>query len=148
MHRLITIFADPWASLLQLIAFIVLYLTPVSNFIHLVLVLVFIDLITGSYAAIKAGEKFSAKKLRNTIEKFVFYAIAIISSYILQMIIDDGTEVARIIALFIGSIELKSIYENVSKITGIDLVAKVWDFMKEKIESWIDVLKQKPDEKP
>ncbi len=146
MYRLLNIFNDTWSALLQLFAFIVLYLTPISNYVHLVLVLIFFDLITGSYAAIKEGEAFSAKKLRHTVEKFVFYALAIIAGYILQQIIDDGSELARIVALYIGSIEVKSIYENISRITKTDLVALLWDLIKEKMEEWIQGIRNKRSE--
>jgi hypothetical protein len=103
-------------------------------------------LITGSYASVKEGEKFQAKKLRKTVEKFTFYAMAIIIAYVLQRIINDGTELARIVALYIGSIEVKSNYENISRITKTDLVAIVWNALKNKIESYLTDLKNKANE--
>jgi len=143
MHRLINVFTDTYNFLLHLFAFIVLYLTPISNYVHLVLLLVFFDLITGSWASIKEGQKFSARKLRNTVEKFIFYAIAIIIGYILQKIISDGTELSRIVALFIGSIEVKSNYENISRIRQVNLVTALWSAIKEKIDNYLSAIKPK-----
>jgi phage-related holin len=142
MYRLLNILHETWGFMLQVFAFVVLYLTPISNYVHLVLVLICLDLITGSYASIKEGQKFQAAKLRHTLEKFVFYALAIIVGYVLQRIIDDGSELARIVALYIGSIECKSIYENISRITKIDIMALLWDVVKQKIEDWVSGLKQ------
>lgn len=142
MYRLLNILHETWGFMLQVFAFVVLYLTPISNYVHLVLVLICLDLITGSYASIKEGQKFQAAKLRHTLEKFVFYALAIIVGYVLQRIIDDGSELARIVALYIGSIECKSIYENISRITKIDIMALLWDVVKQKIEEWVSGFKQ------
>lgn len=146
MYRLLNIFHDTWYALVQIFAFIVLYLTPISNYVHLVLILIGIDLVTGSYASIKEGQKFEAAKLRHTVEKFVFYAIAIIVGYVLQRIIDDGSELARIVALYVGSVECKSIYENISRITGTDVLERVWDIFKIKLDDWLRGLKSSKKE--
>ena len=142
MYRLLNILHDTWGFMVQVFAFVVLYLTPISNFVHLVLVLIAFDLITGSYASIKEGQKFQAAKLRHTVEKFVFYALAIIVGYVLQRIIDDGSELARLVSLYIGSVECKSIYENISRITKTDIMALVWDIFKSKIEDWVSGFRQ------
>ena len=55
MYRLLNIFHETCTAILQIFAFIVLYLTPISNYVHLVMVLISIDLITGSYASMKEG---------------------------------------------------------------------------------------------
>jgi len=143
MYRLYPVFHDVCNALIQIFAFIILFLTPISNYVHLVLVLVALDLITGSWASIKEGQKFNAHKLRNTVEKFIFYAIAIIIAYVLQKIINDGTELARIVALYIGSIEVKSNYENISRIRQVDLIHAIWNLIKDKIEEYISGLKAK-----
>jgi len=143
MYRLLNSLDSAWDAILKILAFLLLWFAPISNYIHLVLILIFVDLLTGSYAAVKEGERFSAKKLRCTVEKFVFYSIAIISAFILQKIINDGTELARIVALYIGATELKSIYENISRVTKTDIVALLWATVKEKIEGYIEALKNK-----
>lgn len=146
MYRIINFLDSAWDGILKLLAFLLLWFAPISNYVHLVLILIFVDLLTGSYAAVREGQKFSAKKLRNTVEKFVFYSIAIIAAFVLQRIINDGTELARIVALYIGATELKSIYENISRITKTDIVALVWSTVKEKIEEYLKGLKSRNNE--
>lgn len=124
--------------LIQIFMFIIVYLAPISNFIHAVLVLMFFDLLTGSYASYKRGEKFKASKLRKTVEKFIFYSVAIVVAFVLQRIMNDGTALAQIAATFIGSIELKSIYENISSILGVDFVSYIWKILKNKMENNIN----------
>ena len=138
MYRLFQLFDDFQGFFIKLVSFILLYFTPIASYVHLVLILIGIDLITGSYAAIKEGESFSARKLRNTLEKFIFYAIAIIVAFLLQQIIDDGSELARIVALYVGATEAKSIYENISRITRKDILSILWEAFKAKID---DLLK-------
>jgi phage-related holin len=146
MYKLLFIGNEITAFIVKLFTFIVLWLSPISNYVHLVLVLIFIDLITGSYAAIKEGQPFSARKLRNTVEKFVFYAVAIIAGYILQQIIDDGTELARTVALYIGATESKSIYENISRISKRDFLYLIWEAIKGKIEDYIGTSNKEREE--
>lgn len=149
MYRLLNFFDSAWDGILKLLAFLLLWFAPISNYVHLVIILIFIDLISGSYASVREGQKFSAKKLRNTVEKFVFYSLAIITAFILQKIINDGTELARIVALYIGATELKSIYENISRITKTDIVSMIWDTLRQKIEEYLKALKSKNnDPKP
>ena len=143
MYRLANIFHDTYNFLMHLFAFIILYLTPVANFIHLVLILILFDLITGSWASIKEGQKFSARKLRNTVEKFVLYSLAIVIGFVIQNLINDGTEIARIMALFIGSIEVKSNFENISRIRRINMITALWDAIKAKIDDYLTGIKLK-----
>jgi len=143
MYRLFNICFDFWGFVGKLFAFVLMLLSPVRDYIHLVLILIFLDLITGTYASIKASEPFSARKLRHTVEKFVFYALAIISAYILQSIINDGVELPRIVALYIGATEVKSIYENISRITNRDIVSIAWIAIRDKIENALTEIKSK-----
>ena len=145
MQRVINLIHEGWIFLLQLLTFILLYLTPISNFVNLVLVLIACDLITGIYASLKEGQKFKASKLRDTLEKFIFYSIAIIIAYLLQSIVHVGSEMPRIVALYIGSIEVKSTYENISRITKTDIATSLWLILKEKLDIWIVELKSKKD---
>lgn len=147
MQRLFVIAHTVWNILFQLFAFLLLYLTPISNYVHLVLVLIAFDFVTGSYASIKEGERFSARKLRNTLEKFVFYVFAIVIAYMLQRIMADGSQLPRIVALYIGSIEVKSNYENISRITKTDIVTALYNLIKTKIEGYIETVKIKSDTK-
>jgi phage-related holin len=147
MNRLLELFSDFHTFLVKIISFIIFFLIPISNYVHLIVILIGLDLITGCYAAIKEGERFSARKLRNTIEKFIFYAIAIIVGYILQQIIDDGSEMARLVAFYIGATESTSIYENISRITKVDIVSSFVKFIREKLQEYLNGLKAGKNEK-
>lgn len=123
--------------ILKFIAVIIAALAPIATVINLVLLLIVIDLFTGTYASIKNKEPFSARKLRYTVEKFVFYSVAIIAGYILQIIFFDAINVAQMVAGYISLTESKSIYENISKILKTDILKEVWKLIKLKFDKKI-----------
>lgn len=122
---------------------ILLYFSPIKNFVHLVLLLIIIDQITGTYAAIKYKEFSWRKFYRNTLEKFVFYSSAIIVGYLLQQIIDDGYEIAKYVAFYIGVGEAKSIYVKISKITKTDILILLWESLKGKLDDMVSSVRSK-----
>lgn len=119
--------------MLKMMALAIAYISPILTLINLVLALIVIDLMTGTYASIKHKEKFSARKLRHTVEKFVFYSVAIIAGYLLQCIFAHVVNVSQLVAGYIAFTEAKSIYENTARITNIDLFGLIWDAIKEKL---------------
>jgi len=132
----------PWMDIVRelfgtLIGLLILWLQPISVYINLVIVLIGIDLFTGVYASYKEGQKITARKMGKTLEKFLFYTIAIIAAYILQRIANDGDLLPRIVALYIGAIELKSIFENIKRITGNGMFDMLWTVIKDKIDGYV-----------
>jgi len=135
--RFLTILQDIWSFITTLFMAAVMFFLPIHNFINLVIALITIDLITGVWASMKKGEKFTASRMVKTVYKFILYALAIIAAYILQLIGNDGVGLPRIVALFVGSIELKSAYENIGRILGRDILVDLWQILKGKIEEMI-----------
>jgi len=88
------------------------------------------DLISGSVAAIKRGENFSSKKLRNTVTKFIGYSIAVIVAWVLQNNFIEDFPLMRLVGVFICYIELKSINENVEALTNLNVFKAVLDQLK------------------
>lgn len=115
---------------LKKIAFaILLYLSPIHDLIHAVIFLIAMDFITGLWASLKAGESFSARKMRGTVNKVALYFIAIISAYVLQKMMLESWDfnITRYVSLFIAATELKSIYENISRILGVQLFKNLFN---------------------
>ena len=118
--------------LLALVAFI----TPIKWLLVGVCVLVIFDTVAGLFRAYKLKQDLTSKKFGHIISKFFLYNLAIISGYILQLMVGlDVLPLAKIIACAIGLTEMKSITENVNEVTGID----IWKFI-------MSYLKRNPDE--
>lgn len=125
---------------LKKIAFaILLYLSPIHDLIHAVIFLIAMDFITGLWASLKAGESFSARKMRGTVNKVALYFIAIISAYVLQKMMLESWDfnITRYVSLFIAATELKSIYENISRILGVQLFKNLFNEILAKLKQTV-----------
>lgn len=142
-HRLMPFFEDVWSFLKLLFLTVLMYLSPIKSFVHLVAALIILDLITGILASWKTGEKITATRMANTIYKLILYSIAIIATYLVQMIAHDGIGLVRVCALIIGATELKSIYENISRILGGDLFKMLWQVIKGRIDDIVSSVPSK-----
>lgn len=80
-----------------------------------------LDLITGIRKARLNKQAITSSGLRRSINKFLEYSIAILASQVFTYIFKLDLTLSYYVALFICTIELKSIFENISETTGIDL---------------------------
>ena len=123
------------------IAVLLTFLAPISIYIFVMLLFVACDFITGVRAAQKRKELVQSKRMRDSVDKFIYYALAIVLSHALDMTLFNGVvNITYTVGGFILMIEFKSNLENISSITGISL----WEFVKEKLASWF---KKPTDEK-
>ncbi len=88
--------------------------------------LIFADLVTGVWAAIKQGKKIESAVLRRTISKSVVYNLAVLSGFLVETyMLDSVLPVSKIVASGIGLVELTSILENSDSILGYSLFKSV-----------------------
>jgi hypothetical protein len=103
---------------------IVAALAPIHTVMIVVGILVFADLVTGVWAAVKTQQKFSSAKLRNSVSKAILYQIAVITGFIVeQYLIGDALPVTKIVGGLIGTVEAVSVFENINKILNTNLFA-------------------------
>lgn len=97
-------------------------LAPIQAIMLSVGFLIFADLITGIWAALKRGEKVSSAAMRRTVSKMVIYQLAVIGAFVLETHLMGGLlPVTKIVAGVIGLVEFKSMLENSSAIVGGDV---------------------------
>lgn len=116
----------------KLIVLALAYFSPVKSIFLAIIFLIFIDLITGIYAAVKYREHFQARKLRYTVEKFVFYGLAIIVAYVFQREFAFDLNITQIVGGYIALTEIKSIYENIYRVIKIDIIQKIYEMIRDK----------------
>jgi phage-related holin len=104
----------------KFLLFLSIYFAPVLASMAAIGVFIIVDFISGLMVAYRTGESITSKKMRDTIGKSVAYMLAILVGQIFELQFLSAVPVMKIIALFIASAELKSIYENLGKITGLD----------------------------
>ena len=134
--------------LLSLIAWAASFFAPITPFIMIVFLLVAIDLFTGIKAAhaendrlIKAGspdavdpkDVVHSKGLRRTVEKMVFYFLAILMSEAMAQTFkfnDYYMPLTFAVSFGIAGIEYKSNLENIQEVTGN---RHIWKFVRDHI---------------
>lgn len=84
-------------------------------------ILLFLDLITGIRKAALNKQAITSGGLRKSISKFLEYSIAILASQVFTFVFKLDITLSYYVALFVATIELKSIFENISETTGVDL---------------------------
>lgn len=113
------------------IQYIIFFFSPIAWLVAGVGIMVAFDWVAGVAAARKKGNKIVSGGFYRTFIKFTLYAIGIIATRILEILMHDKIPIpfASVLAGFILLIEYKSVMENISIATGVDL----WDWIKDKI---------------
>lgn len=119
-------------NLLDIVALIVVFFTPVHAALLTVVALGLVDFITGIWAAKKRQETITSNKMFRSIVKVTIYNLLILISYLVEKYMIDYLPLTKIATSCIAVIEMKSLYENSSDILGIDLWSRVKEFMDKK----------------
>lgn len=97
---------------------------PIQTVLITVGVLIFIDLIFGIMAARKRKEQITSSALRRTVTKMFVYQVTIMTAYLGEIYLLGGLiPVVKMVAGVIGVVEIKSLLENSSELTGLDFKA-------------------------
>ncbi len=89
-------------------------------------VLIFADLMTGVWAAVKRKEPITSKGISRTLAKIALYELALATSYLVhQYMTGDLLPADKLVAGLIGIVELKSILENLNTINGTPVFAAI-----------------------
>lgn len=83
-----------------------------------------IDFITGVMRSKKLGITFSSTRIRLSVNKLAVYFFLILTTHIFQKVFANplGLNVYKFLVFFFSTIEVVSIYENLSVVLGVDLV--------------------------
>lgn len=104
------------------LAALIAIFAPIQAVMITVGVLIFADLFTGVWAAMKRKEPVTSASLRRTISKMVIYQTAIVSGFLLEShIMGNVLPLTKLVASVIGLVEFKSILENGNFILGVDI---------------------------
>lgn len=113
-------------GLSKLAVLLVSYFSPVKEIVHVMLIFILIDFISGVWAARKRKETLESRKFRKTLIKFLWYTVALILCFMMEKTFNlSWSNLSGIIGGFICFIELKSIFENITVITGEPIFLKI-----------------------
>ena len=125
------------------------FFVAAATLVGTMVVFVIADLITGVIAAKKRGEILRSRKLKRTVDKMTWYALAIVMCHMLDAGVLPFVDLhlAAFAAAIICGVELYSILENAYSITGNRVFWLLTQFTTKKIEGATGVdIKQKAEE--
>lgn len=112
----------------SLIISILIVFAPVKATLITVMVLTVADLISGIMAARKERKKITSSGLKRTIIKTTVYEAVIMLGFLTERYMTgDAVPVVKILAGFIGLTELKSVMENIERISGMSIIKLLID---------------------
>jgi uncharacterized membrane protein len=127
VYKLKTIFIFKLNIVALAITYLIAFLSPIKWFLIAIGFFVVADLVTGILAAKKAGTKIESKKMFRTVPKYIAYAIAIIAAHALELLFFPDFPATKMVSGLIAFIEIKSLDENLEKITGHSLFGAIID---------------------
>lgn len=107
-------------------------LAPLYNVLGAVIILIFVDFITGIGAARKENKPIRARFMADTLGKFLFYSAVIIAAHALEVKIIPELPALKAVSGFIALTELYSIFENFNRIYGVNIIAYFRKFIQRK----------------
>jgi len=115
-----------------IVLWVIAFFSPVQSFVFATGLFVICDMVTGIIAAKKRGERMESKKLFRSIAKFLVYGVAIIVAHTINFLYLPNFPAVQLIAGFIAFIEVKSIDENISEVTGYSILGVIVSKLKSK----------------
>lgn len=118
---------------LKLFLLAIAYFTPIAEMVIVMLIFLMLDTISGIWASLKKGEKLESHKLRKTVYKIVWYTVTVMLSWMMEKTFSlTWTSLSSLVCGFICFVELKSIFENVTRITNEPVFLKILKIIKRK----------------
>lgn len=134
--------------LLPLFTMMWAFIQPIHGLMFATGALVLSDMVTGIAKAWRKGgwKAIRSRRMRETIGKGLLYMIAILAGFFLDYITELGLA-ARAVAGVIALTEVKSILENISELTGVDVREALLSKLKPPANTDDQDNKPKPDGK-
>lgn len=129
-----------YAKITKIFFFIISYFAPISTIIHVMLVFIFFDFVSGVWASCKNKEKIESKRMRKTITKIIWYIVAIFMAHMMEVTFSlQFLHLAQIVGGFICMVEIKSVFENITKITNEPIFMKIYKLFEKKAKDNFDI---------
>ena len=141
-------------------AILAAFLAPIKALMIIVGVCILSDTFTGIWKAKKKGDKITSRKLSAVISKMVLYQGAIVLIYCIEKFIiadfigyfvDIPLFLTKLVAAILCFIELMSINENYTAISGVSIWSKFKEMIKraKEVKEEVESLKgEKPEKSP
>lgn len=120
--------------------FLLSYFAPIATIIHVMLIFILIDCISAIWAAKKNNELIESRKMRKTVIKMFWYISAVIMAHMMEVTFNlQFAHLAQITGGFVCMVEIKSVFENITKITNEPVFLKIYKLFEKKAKDSINL---------
>lgn len=118
----------------DIIVFLTIFFFTMEGALWAVGILIVSDTITGVWGALKEGgwDAFQSRKLGRIITKLILYPLCLLIAYTAEHILSPNIPWISVTMGALATVEMKSIFENITKILGF----KLWQAIKKAV--WKD----------
>lgn len=126
-----TLFWATKAAITYLWVWISWILMPISAYMVFTVFLVLCDLFTGIQAAYRRGDKITSKGLSRSVQKISVYFVAILVARGATVVFLPNLDFdfVHVVAALIALTEIKSNFENISTVTGVDILREMAEYL-------------------
>src|SRR5690606_9898078 len=110
------------------------FFMPTSVWIFCVGIFVFADFVTGVAASNKEGVPFTSHRARDSVIKFAVYGVAILAAQAVSMHFFPEFPALKLVSSLTAYVELKSMDENIKRLTGKSIFGEIIAIFKRKDE--------------
>jgi hypothetical protein len=118
-------FANISSFVFKALSLLLVFLAPIKAILCAVIFLVIIDMITGVWASFKRKEPITSNGLRHTVTKMLAYMTCVVTGFVVETNLIPDLPLIKIIAAMIAMTEMKSFFENITDISGVDFWSAV-----------------------
>lgn len=128
----------------EVFGYVAVLLSPIYPAMMALTWVLVIDWVTGVWASRRRGERITSKRMSETITKVVLYNLLIITALVVETYLAPELPLIRLAVGFIGMVELKSVAENVTALTGVDFWKALMKYFKRKGIDAMDGAQKEP----
>lgn len=128
--------ASQWSRIKELVYMSFIYLaafiTPIIAPLVLMWLFLFAHFGTGIWRSKKLGVPLEHNRFFDIIQRGILFMIAILCVHAMESVFPElqGARLTRVTAMFICSLELRGILQNVRATTGVDILGQIGEYLK------------------
>lgn len=107
---------------MKVFAVLALFFAPIAHIMLALTILILCDCVTGIWSSQKRGIPFSSSKFFSSITKLIVYLMLIMVSHLVQLYLVPEIPLVKLSIFFCTTTEFLSFVENVSSISGRNVV--------------------------
>jgi phage-related holin len=119
---------------LLLLASALTFISPLNATLFFVGLISFIDLATGILGAKSKGQAITSRKLIRKFYIAISYFFGILIAHIMEKYFGDAVPMTKAVVAIIAVTEIQSVRENITAISGVDILKPLERILKQKSE--------------